>query len=79
MGQHLPRAHPHGGGRASPFAIFQLYSFMEDLSDAVALDRASSIIQFRPVALPLSHSALVTTTIISGIFVLNNLLVVRIL
>lgn len=62
-----------------PFAVFLLYSYMNDLPvelfEAAEVDGASRWRQFVEIALPLSRPALATTFVISAIYAWNDLLI----
>jgi ABC-type glycerol-3-phosphate transport system permease component len=62
-----------------PFAVFLLYSYMNDLPselfEAAEVDGASHWRQFVEIALPLSRPALATTLVISAIYAWNDLLI----
>jgi ABC-type glycerol-3-phosphate transport system permease component len=62
-----------------PFAVFLLYSYMNDLPaelfEAAEVDGASRWRQFVEIALPISRPALATTFVISAIYAWNDLLI----
>jgi ABC-type glycerol-3-phosphate transport system permease component len=66
-------------GLLVPFATFLIYSYMRDLPDeqfeAAAIDGAGWFRQFLHIAAPLSRPSLVSSAILSFVFVWNDLLV----
>lgn len=66
-------------GLLTPFCTYLLYSYMRDLPaeqfEAAVLDGAGAMRQFIHVAVPLSRPSIVTASILSVVFVWNDLLV----